>query len=91
MQGPNVKKLICHKMALLMVPNGAGCADGLRELAAPGNIGKRAHEATEWVEQAIAVVKTAPDNPYRDADEAIAGEILRQIEEKKRQRRAGVA
>lgn len=83
MQGPNVKKLICHKMALLMVPSGAGFADGLRELTTPGNIGKRAREATEWVEQATVVVKTAPDNPYGDDDEAIAGEILRQIDSRK--------
>jgi hypothetical protein len=34
------------------------------------------------VEQAIAVVKTAPDNPFGD-DEAIAGEILRRVDEKK--------
>jgi hypothetical protein len=85
MQGPNVKKLIAHKMSLIMVP--PGCGDGkhaaagvaIAALMAPGNIGKVAREATAWVEAAIAAVKSAPDNPYTD-DEAIAGEILRQIE-----------
>jgi hypothetical protein len=83
-QGHNVKKLICHKMALLMIPSGAGFLEGLQALTTPGNVGKLAREATAWVEQAIAVVKSAPDNPYGNDDEAIAGEVLRQIEEKKR-------
>jgi hypothetical protein len=39
-----------------------------------------AREATAWVEQALAAVKSARDNPYGDDDEAIAGEILRQVE-----------
>ncbi len=42
-----------------------------------------AREATVWVEAAIAVVKTAPDNPYR-SDEEIAGAILKGIEEKQK-------
>lgn len=83
-QGPNVKKLICHKMALLMVPIGAGFLDGLKALTAPGNVGKQAKVATAWVEEALAVMKTAHNNPYGNDDEAIAGEILRQIDEKKR-------
>lgn len=82
MQGPNVKKLIAHKMAVLMVPEGGGLRDALGSLASPGNIGKVAREATDWVKAAIAVVKTAPDNPYGNNDEAIAGEIVRQIKQK---------
>ena len=77
--GPNVKRLICCKMARSMVPPGAGFAEGLRELTLPGNIGKRAREATAWVEKAIALLKTTPDNPHGDDDEAIAGAILEAI------------
>lgn len=84
-QGPNVKKLICRKMAHLMVPDGAGFADGIRELAEQGNVGRRAQQATAWAEEAIAAVKAAPDNPYGDDDEAIAGEIVRQIEAQQKQ------
>jgi len=86
MQGPNVKKLIAHKMSLLMIPvdtpAGQGLATGIAALAKPGNIASVCREATDWVNQALAVVKTAPDNPFND-DEEIAGEILRQIEERK--------
>ena len=34
------------------------------------------------MDAAIQLVKSAPDNPYGDDDEAIAGELLRRIEEK---------
>lgn len=79
-QGPNVKKLIVHKMSLDMVPSGGGLPDAL---AAFGKIGDHARVATDWVSQAIAAVKAAPGNPYGDDDEAIAGEILRRIEARK--------
>jgi hypothetical protein len=42
-----------------------------------------AREAEAWVEQALAAVKAAPGNPYGNDDEAIAGEILSQIEARK--------
>jgi hypothetical protein len=90
MQGPNVKRLIAHKMSLLMIPPGSGknaLATGIAALMAPGNVGKVAREATAWVEAAIAVVKTAPDNPYGNDDEAIAGELLAEVE--KRQQAKG--
>lgn len=85
-QGPNVKKLIAHKMAIDAIPAGGGFAAGLHFLSDKQRIIDGAKAATAWVEQAIATVKSAPDNPYGD-DEAIAGEILRQLEE--RNRKAG--
>lgn len=89
-QGPNVKKLIAHKMSLLMVP--PGCGNGLQTalaaLTKPGNVVAVAKEATMWVNEAIAVMKTAPDSPYGDDDEAIAGAILAKIEEKLKEQRA---
>jgi hypothetical protein len=75
-QGPNVRKLIAHKMSLLMVPKGAGLAGALKSMVTPGAIGNFAREATQWVETALAAVKAAPGNPYGDDDEAIAVEIL---------------
>jgi len=84
--GPNVKKLITHKMSRDAIPDGGGFADGLSFLSNPERMAKAARAATEWVEHAIAIVKTAPDNPYGDDDEAIAGEILRQIDERKAKR-----
>ena len=84
MQGPNVKRLIIHRMSILMIPPGTkdGLAEGVKALLEPGKIPKIAREATVWVELAIQAVRDAADpNPWRDKDdEAIAGEILRGIE-----------
>lgn len=79
-QGPNVKKLIARKMSVDAIPSGGGLADGIKFLMSPGRIVAAAREATAWVETAIAAVKAAPDNSFGDDDEAIAGEILRQLE-----------
>jgi hypothetical protein len=86
-QGPNVKRLICHKMALLMIPvstpEGQGFATGIKALTEPGNIGKVAREATAWVDAAIRAIKVAREpNPWKDKDdEAIAGDLLAKIEQ----------
>jgi hypothetical protein len=89
MQGPNVKKLICHKISLDAVPPGGGFQSAIEFLSDKDRIVSSARSATQWVETALAAVKAAPGNPYGDDDEAIAGEILRQIEEKKTQQRTG--
>jgi hypothetical protein len=87
-QGPNVKKLIIHKMTLLMIPadtpKGQALEAGVRALTTPGNVGVLTKEATAWVEMALALVKRSKHNPYGDDDEAIAGDILRRIGGKKR-------
>lgn len=75
-QGPNVKKLIVHKMTLDMVPTGAGIGDVIEKF---GDLAGYARRATEWVEVALRAVKAAPDNPYGEDDEAIAAEILRKL------------
>lgn len=56
-QGPNIKRLIAHKMATIMVPPGGGVAAAIAALTTAGKISQAAREATEWVEQAIALVK----------------------------------
>jgi hypothetical protein len=81
-QGPNVKRLIVHRMSQLMVPPGAGIGDALAAMVKPGNISAVAREATAWVEAALAAVRSAPGNPYAD-DEEIAGAILAGIERKR--------
>ena len=80
--GPNVKKLIIHKMSVDAVPLGGGLQDAIEYLAS--NLADSGRQAAELVKRAIAVVKTAPDNPYGDDDEAIAGELLRRIEERQK-------
>lgn len=78
-QGPNVKKLIIRRMSMLMIPSGGGLVDGLQALSSKESILGFTQEAIKWVEEALEVVKTAPDNPYGDDNEAIAGEILQQL------------
>ena len=86
--GPNVKRLIVHKMSLLAIPVGSGRNSlmlGAEMLTNRGKFASTAAEASNWVRQAIAVMKTAPDNPYGDNDEAIAKALLDGIEERQRQ------
>lgn len=92
MLGPYVKALIAHKMALDAVPPGGGLHSAITFLKDPKRILETARAATKWVEQAIAVVRTAsPPNPYVNADdETIAKEILRQAEEKQKRQKQGL-
>jgi len=82
--GPNVKKLIARKMSSLAIPVGSGkesFAKGLDVITSREKFLSIASQASDFVRRAIAELKTAPDNPYGDDDEAIAGEILKRIEE----------
>jgi hypothetical protein len=80
--GPNVRKLIVRRMSFLAVPNGGGLPDAIALLLDPSRLGRVAREAAAWVEESLALVKATSGNPYGDDDEAIAAEILRQIERK---------
>lgn len=84
MQGPNVKKLIAHKISLDAIQAGGGLADGIAFLTDPKRIVEVAKMATVWVNQAIAVVRTAAEpNPWKTAsDEEIAAELLSKIKAK---------
>jgi hypothetical protein len=82
-QGPNVKRLIVHRMSSLLVPPGGGVGGVVASLMAPGNLARVAREATAWVEEAIRVLRTSPDCPEGD-DEHLAGLILAKIEERHR-------
>lgn len=81
-QSPNVRKLICHRVAQLMIPAGGGLADGVSAILQPGKLTRAAREATDFVNESIRAVKAAPDNPWGDDDEAIAGEILRRLQQR---------
>ncbi len=86
-QGPNVKRLIAQKMATDAIPKGGGLKAGIEFLLKPDAVIAAVKEAKEWVALAIQAVRDAADpNPWSSAsDEMIAGEILRQIEEKRKQ------
>jgi hypothetical protein len=84
-QGPNVKRLIAHKMSLLLIPPGSGknaVGVAVANMTKPGNLSAVAREATAWVEAAIAAVKAAPGGAAYGDDEAIAGTILKAVEER---------
>ena len=82
--GPNVKRLIAHKVSLDAVPRGGGLVDAVAFLKDTERLSACTHEAIAWVEAALEAVKAAPGNPYGDDDEAIAGELLRRIETRKK-------
>ena len=94
MQGPNVKKLIAHRASSLMIPPGScqgrgeALAHVVSQLTDKANLIEKIMEAAKWVEDALSLVKSFPDNPHGDDDEAIAGEVLRKIEEANAKRRA---
>lgn len=73
--GPNVRKLIAHKMSVDAIPPGGGLMTGVEFLLDKNRVVNSAKVATKWVEDAIALVRTSPDNPYK-TDEEIAGAIL---------------
>lgn len=78
--GPNTRKLLGHFIAREAVPEGGGLADGLNFLIDPDRRQRGMEKAMVNMEAALAAVKSAPDNPYGDDDEAIAAAILARIE-----------
>ena len=81
MQGPNVRRLIAERASQLLTAGpGGGLGGAIACMLRPGNLVAVTREATEWVMLAIKAVRKAPDSTWTD-DEAIAGEILRRIEE----------
>lgn len=79
--GPNAKKLLAHFIALEAVPRGGGLADGLNFLTDNDRRRRGIAQAMSNLEAALAAVKSAPDNPYGDDDEAIAAAILERVED----------
>jgi hypothetical protein len=62
---------------------GAGIADVIAFFRDTPRLRAAIGEATAWVAEAIAAIKAVPGNTFGDDDEAIAGEILRLVEEEK--------
>ena len=91
--GPNVKKLIIHKISLDAIPPGGGVIDGLKFLTDKERISKTIRESNEWVKQTILMVRSAgePNSFKNSSDEDIAGEILRKIEEKRNDRQKSLS
>jgi hypothetical protein len=86
--GQNMKRLIIEKMSVDAVPAGGGLGAALAFITEPGELTKGWREATAWVDQAIAVIRTAAEpNPWRDAsEEEIAAHLLEKIAARKKAR-----
>ena len=82
--GPNVSKLIAHKISREAIPAKGGFSDGLTLLSQPDQLLASAKAATAWVFAAIDAVQAAPGGGTYGDDEAIAGEILRRLDNRKK-------
>lgn len=82
--GPNMRRLLAARMSRLAIPDGGGFVDGLAFFFDKDKRRQVIIDAENWVTAAIFIVRTAPEpNPWREADsEAIAGEILRRVDER---------
>lgn len=81
--GPNAKRLLAHFIAREAVPSGGGLGDGLNFLTDPERRRKGIEKAMSNLDAALTAVKSAPDNPYGNDDEAIAAAILMRVENAK--------
>lgn len=85
--GPNVKRVIFRRFAMLAVPAGSGSSavtHGIGVLADPVRRTQLLREATEWTFAGIDAVRAAPGCTWT-TDEEIATEILRRIENRTKQ------
>ena len=84
--GPNVKRLIIHKMSHGAISAGGGLSDAISFFTDTEKRARIIKESEEWVKEAISITRRAePPNPWKDStDEEIAGEILRRLEERKK-------
>ena len=86
MMGPNFKKHVAHRMAQIAIPPGGGIGAGIAFLMDKHTMVKAAQDAQKWVNEAIDVVMTAPDNPYGNDREAIAAELVKRIDARRKTR-----
>ena len=80
----SVQRLVIRKMSHDAIPDGGGLQDGIAFLLNQDAMNEGYRRASKWVQEAIDAVKSAPDNPYGDNDEAIAEAILAKLDEKRR-------
>lgn len=78
--GPNTKKLFLHLVSLRAIPDGGKTRDVINFFADSNARNKIIDDAFNDLKEILNVVKSAPDNPYGDDDEAISEEILRRYE-----------
>jgi len=80
--GPNMKKLIIRFLSLEAVPQGGNFADGMNFLSNPAGVRQAWNRSVEKAKLAVDAIRAAPDNPYGDDEEVIAGVILDRVSER---------
>jgi hypothetical protein len=81
--GPNLKKLMVHFMAVDAIPAGGGLQAAVDLIMSPNGLRDSAMRSLAQALAAVDAMRAAPDNPYGDDEEVIAGEFVKQIEERK--------
>lgn len=92
--GPNMKKLVAHKISLDAFPPGTGgdfhenLMRGIDFIRDPKGFVASVKPAQDWAKAAVQAVRNAAEpNEWKTADdEAIAGEILKRVDERKKKR-----
>lgn len=78
--GRNASRLIAERIAVTLVPPGSPRP---RELAVRNftkeNIKRAAKEAYQWLDGALALLRSCKGNPYGGDEEALCGAILKRI------------
>lgn len=82
--GPNANKLLIRFMSREAIPDGGDIMDGVKFFLDESHRHKVMDKALANMDLAIKAVRSAPDNPYGDDEEIIAGVILEKIQEKMR-------
>jgi hypothetical protein len=85
--GPNVTKLITQFIAREAVPPGGGLVSGLKFFQDKEYRKQVLKKAEADALTAIKAIQSAPDNPYGDDPEVIAGALLEKIRERKEARK----
>lgn len=80
--GPNVTKLITKFIAREAVPPGGGLGSAVEFFSNQEHRKKVLEAAETKALQAIELIKSAPDNPYGNDDEQIAGELLKLVSQR---------
>ncbi|MCK5018058.1 MAG: hypothetical protein KAS32_13460 [Candidatus Peribacteraceae bacterium] len=81
--GPNMQKLLARVIAARThISPGGGLQAGIDLLITPGKLGTASREALAWIDTALDVMRSAPDNPYGEDEEDLAEAILNEINTK---------
>lgn len=80
--GPSVTKLILKLSVFEAIPPGGGFADGVKFFTDSDHRKQVMERSEAKALKAIDLIKSAPDNPHGDDDEAIAEMILVDVEKR---------